>query len=102
PEGGLVLQLAARDLPRSVDTRPDDWRKAAWNLDYAWFTAAEARDLIPEPRVPGSQAQAPWEFVRRLARFHLRDFVRGEPPVWPADAVQHAELRVAITDVSDE
>jgi hypothetical protein len=29
PEGGLVLQLAARDLPREVDTRKDDWRKQA-------------------------------------------------------------------------
>ena len=42
-------------LPREVDTRKDDWRKQAWNLDYAWFTPAEARSIVPEPRAVGSQ-----------------------------------------------
>lgn len=100
PEGGLVLQLAARDLPRAEDTRPDDWRKAAWNLDYAWFTADEARALVPEARVVGSVAEAPWPVMRRLARFHLRDFVRGETPVWPEEAVSLANLGATVVDVS--
>jgi hypothetical protein len=96
PEGGLVLRLAARDLPRDVDERKDDWRKPAWNLDYAWFTADEARSLVPEARTPGANKQAPWEVVRRLARFHLRDFVRGEPSVWPEEAIRHGELAARV------
>ncbi|HEY8745310.1 MAG TPA: hypothetical protein VIU62_19650, partial [Chloroflexota bacterium] len=59
PEGGLILQLAARDLPRQVDTRADDWRKTAWNLDYAWFTAEEARGLVPASLALGSRQPAP-------------------------------------------
>ncbi|HEX2034537.1 MAG TPA: hypothetical protein VHS99_10160 [Chloroflexota bacterium] len=100
PHGGLVLQLAARDLPREVDTRPDDWRKSAWNLDYAWFTPEEARALVPHPRTAGSRRAAPWEVVRRLARFHLRDFVRGEPSVWPEEAIRHGELQAEIVGVA--
>lgn len=49
PHGGLVLRAIARDLPREVDTRIDDWRKIAWNLDYAWFTREEALRLFPTP-----------------------------------------------------
>jgi hypothetical protein len=85
-----------------VDTRPDDWRKRAWNLDYAWFTAEEARGLVPEPLAPGARRAAPWEVVRRLARFHLRDFVRGEPSVWPEEAVRHGELVAEVVDVVGE
>ena len=58
PANGLVLRLAARDLPRDPDTRPDDWRKRAWNLDYAWFTAGEARALVPEGRASPAVNQA--------------------------------------------
>ena len=92
PADGLVLQVAARDLPREHDTRPDDWRKLAWNLDYAWFTRDEAHALVPEPREVGERRSAPWSVRRRLACFHLRDFVRGEPFEWPEDAVRAAEL----------
>jgi len=102
PEGGLILQLAARDLPRAVDTRKDDWRKSAWNLDYAWFSAEEARAIVPQPRLPGSRQQLPREVIRRLARFHLRDFVRGEPPVWPEEAIRDAELESAILEVAGD
>ena len=92
PVDGPVLQVAARDLPRAVDTRPDDWRKIAWNLDHAWFGRDEARALVPEPRAVGARAAAPWSVRRRLARFHLRDFVRGEPFAWPEEAIRRAEL----------
>jgi hypothetical protein len=102
PEGGLILQLAARDLPREVDQRPDDWRKIAWNLDYAWITRDEARALVPEPRTIGNRRAAPWAIVRRLARFHLRDFVRGEPVAWPEEAIRHGELWAEITAVTGD
>lgn len=99
PEDGLVLQVAARDLPREVDTRPDDWRKVAWNLDYAWFLKQEAQALVPEPREVGARTEAPRAVVYRLARYHLRDFVRGEPFAWPEEAVQEATLTSEVTGV---
>lgn len=102
PEDGLALEAVARDLPRVEDRRPDDWRKIAWNLDYAWFTRDEARALVPEPRAIGSRREAPWAVVRRLARFHLRDFVRGEPFAWPQEAIRHGALTTEIVAIAGE
>ncbi|MBA2753187.1 MAG: hypothetical protein H0U40_01815, partial [Chloroflexia bacterium] len=99
PEDGLVLRVAARDLPREVDTRPDDWRTVAWYLDYAWFLQEEARTLVPGPRAIGARSSTPRGVAHRLARFHLRDFVRGEPFVWPVEAVQEATLTSEITGI---
>ena len=59
PEDGLVLEAVARDLPRVADRRPDDWRKIAWNFDYAWFTRDEARAMVPEPRAIGTGGRHP-------------------------------------------
>ncbi len=53
--------------------------------------------MVPEPATPGSRRAVPWEIVRRLARFHLRDFVRGEPSVWPEEAIRHGELVAEIS-----
>lgn len=99
PHGGLVLRAVARDLPRDVDDRRDDWRKVAWNLDYAWFDAAEAASLVPPVLARGEVATAAPALTWRLARFHLRDFVRGEPAPWPAGAVRAATLRSIVTAV---
>ena len=69
PADGLVLRLTARDLPREEDTRKDDWRKNAWNMDYAWVTREEAARSFRE-LVAGARREAP-AVLRRLARFHL-------------------------------
>jgi hypothetical protein len=100
PTDGLVLRLTARDLPRDADTRPDDWRKRAWNIDYAWFTREEARQVVPEPPTVGTARAWPHAVLRRLALFHLRDFVRGEPSAWPEDALRHADVLSEVTSVS--
>lgn len=99
PTGGLVLRVAVRDLPRQEDTRADDWRKNAWNLDFAWFTRDEAHTLVPTERTAGARTEAPQPLLNRLARFHLRDVVRGEAPVWPQEALRHARLESEITAV---
>ncbi|MDQ3703581.1 MAG: hypothetical protein M3442_22070 [Chloroflexota bacterium] len=102
PVDGLVLQVVARDLPRDEDARKEDWRKEAWNLDYAWFTRQEARSIVPAVRTLGSRQAVPWEIVRRMARFHLRDFVRGEPSVWPEAAIRQGEIVAEITGVEGD
>jgi hypothetical protein len=38
--------------------------------------------------------------MRRIARFHLRDFVRGEPFAWPEEAIRRAELESEVVAVS--
>jgi len=102
PEDGLVLRVVARDLERdaSAPAPPADWRADAWNQDFAWFSREELAALIPaEPR---PRLEQPWPdaLVRRLARCHLVDDVRGQVPAFPADAIERAELvaRVAAVD----
>lgn len=97
PVGGLVLQAVVRDLPRADDMAPADHR---WNLDYVWIRRDEARALAPESLEVGQRREAPWSVMRRLARFHLRDYVRGEPFNWPEEAIERAELTGEIVDVS--
>lgn len=80
PEGGLVLRVSSRDLPRdNAPTLPaTDWRQTAWNHDFAWFRPEEARQMLPEKPVVGEKTQIPEELIRRLARCNLVDNVRGE------------------------
>jgi len=102
PTDGLVLRLAARDLPRQEDARPDDWRKRAWNLDSAWFTKDEASHLVPLSPTAGAIREWPAAVVRRLALFHLRDFVRGEPSAWPEEALREATMISEVVSAGED
>lgn len=94
PEGGLVLRVTSRDLPRA--DAPKDWRAHAWNLDYAWFRAAESDSLLPERLEPGAERDAPRPLVERLARFHLIDNVFGQTTPYAREQVEVAELKVRV------
>ena len=99
PADGLVLKQTLRDLPRPTDHVIPQVRPEAINFDYAWFTKAEARQLVPAtPRV-GARSEVPWPIVRRLARFHLLDSVRGETPSWHDEQVVHAKLWTEVTAI---
>ena len=100
PEGGLVLRVNTRDLPRE---KPPEGRWAdAWNQDFAWFTRDEARRFLPEVPEPGRSHEVPRALVERLARFHLLDNVRGQTSPFPARAVQEARLTGRVTGVEGD
>lgn len=98
PEDGLVLRVNSRDLPRKEAPSPtatagkQDWRPAAWNQDYAWFRKEEARQFLPENAAPGATRAVPDPLVRRLARFHLIDNVRGQTTPFEDRDVEKASL----------
>jgi hypothetical protein len=97
PEGGLILEVFVRDLPRQ--TGPIDPKLAAmWNRDFAWFTQEEARSMIPETHTPGERHRVPDTLVRRLARLHLLDSVRGINDARPFEDkhVEKAEMFVNV------
>jgi len=97
PEGGLVLRVATRDLPR--DDAPEDWRARAWNLDYAWFRAAEARALLPDALEAGARRDVPAPLLRRLVRLHLVDNVRGQTLPYEDTHVREATLACEVVAV---
>ncbi|MBI3970184.1 MAG: hypothetical protein HY332_02745 [Chloroflexi bacterium] len=101
PEDGLVLKQTMRDLPRPASHPIPQARPDAINFDYAWFTKAEMPLFLPSVPRRGERVDLPWPIVRRLARFHLLDSVRGETPPWREDHVRHARISVEVTAVED-
>jgi hypothetical protein len=100
PEGGLVLKVNTRDLPRD---RPQKGRWAgAWNQDFAWFTKDEAGQFFPREITPGRRQEVPRALVERLARFHLLDNVRGQTSPFPASAIKGATLIGRVTAVEGD
>jgi hypothetical protein len=97
PEGGLVLHVYSRDLPR--ERVAAGWRGKAWNQDYAWFKKEEARQFLPDDPRPGRKQDLPAALVRRLARAHLVDNVRGQTAPYDDEHVEKARLTAEVTGV---
>jgi hypothetical protein len=107
PEGGLVLRVHARELELDEEQgyRPAPSRhgsgSAAPSLDHLWLEKEEWQALIPAAPQPGSRFPLPPAVVRRIARFHLVDNTRGEPPMWRADEVREARLELVAREVTE-
>jgi hypothetical protein len=93
PEGGLVLKTYVRDLPRDSDPNWTDFRV---NFDHVWLAQEEAKSLIPDGIKVGETYQMPEAVVRRFARFHLVDTVRGESPRWRLEDLKKAEITLTV------
>ena len=102
PQGGLVLRVLCRDLPRDPGATkvPEQWQ-GAWNLDYAWFRKEEARSLLPPNPRPGATHDVPRELVERLARLHLLDSVRAQTEPFDRENVEGARLKATVLDVTE-
>src|SRR5262249_16214577 len=100
PEGGLVLKVNTRDLPRDPPQR-GRWANA-WNQDFAWFTKQEVGQFLPGEIEIGRSHKVPRALVGRLARFHFLGDVRG--PVWavPARAIADATLTSRVTAIDGD
>ena len=100
PEGGLVLKVNTRDLPRDPP-QEGSWADV-WNQDFAWFTRDEAEQFLPRTIAPGRTRKVPRALVERLARFHFLDNVRGQTPPFPARAIEDATLTSRVTAVAGD
>jgi len=106
PEDGLVLRVVSRDLPRpegerALERRRVDWREHAWNVDFAWFRAEEARAFLPAEIEPGATVELPARLIERIACLHLLDNVRGQVSHFrPAD-LERARLSVRVDALHD-
>ncbi len=97
PTGGLILRVVSRDLPR--EAKSADWRSQAWNQDFAWFRAEEARSMLPEKIAVGESRDVPGTLAVRLARASFVDNVRGQTTPYRAESVREAWLIAKVTDV---
>ncbi len=100
PAAGLVLRQYSRDLPREKPQK--GWTAKAWNTDTAWFTAEEARSMLPAEPKAGDKHAVPEALVRRLARCQLLDNVRGQTSDYPDRCVSKAGLDVEVVSVEGD
>jgi hypothetical protein len=99
PEGGLVLTVYLRDLPRQKSTKDHEMYKWTWNVDHAWFTKDDARALLPAQPEKGATHPVPDRLIRRLARATLIDNVRSITPTFADSEVEKARLTATVTAV---
>jgi hypothetical protein len=102
PEGGLVLNVTSRDMPREKGKpKPTgrNWREFAWNEDFAWFTRAEARQFLPPGAKVGAKQDLPVPLLNRIACAHLIDNVRGQTSPFEESQVKKARLCTLVTAV---
>lgn len=105
PRGGLVLNVASRDMPREGRTPAParaKWREKAWNQDFAWFTRSEARQFVPAEAKVGKKHDLPRALIDRLACAHLVDNVRGQTSPFDEGEVEKARLTAEVTAVKGD
>lgn len=88
PAGGLVVRVHAKVLDGY--TTPTNKSEAVFqraiSRDNLWITREEKAALVAGRVAPTLQ--------RRIARFHLVDNTRGEPPMWKPEEVKEMHLQV--------
>ena len=105
PKGGLIVNVFTRILDREDDffchgtcKFPGGQRAAH---DRLWLTAEEVQALLPRNAKVGLEVAVPPAIAYRLARFHLVDNTRGEPPMWSKGQVNSLKLKLTAESVSD-
>lgn len=83
PEGGLVLDVAAKVLGGYEKAKARD----AIGRDHLWLRKDEADAL--------ARGELPESVKLRLVRYHLIDNTRGEPPLWAPGDVKKLDLTLS-------
>jgi hypothetical protein len=97
PAGGLILNVFTR-IPRAANAAEEWTPNHATGRDHVWLTQEEWRTLLPARWQKGMRFPVPRAITERLARFHLVDNVRGEPPFWTPEELRQAELTLVVED----
>jgi len=106
PPGGLILNVYARILDH--DARGEICTSSCQTVggdrasrDHLWLTESEWKSLVPANPKKGAAVALPAAVADRLARFHLVDNTRGEPPFWRFEDVRSQKLNLVIDNVSE-
>jgi hypothetical protein len=86
PTGGLIVRVRAKVLGGYEETT-NRWRRiyqTSLSRDNLWITKREHEALI--------LGKVPAALQRRIARFHLVDNTRGEPPMWRPRDIRSVEM----------
>ena len=107
PQGGAVVKVYTRVLEKSasgaltVCTPPpvagEDYAQRGFGaaIDHLWLNAKDLTVLLPgKAAKTGTAIPFPNAIAQRVARFHLVDNTRGEPPQWGKDELKKVEFTV--------
>ena len=86
PEGGLVVRVNAKVLD-GYEPTTNRWRRifqTAVSRDNLWITKQEHAAL--------ARSEFPKSLQQRIARYHLVDNTRGEPPMWQSDEIRRLQM----------
>jgi hypothetical protein len=105
PKGGLIVNVFTRIL----DCQDDIFSHGTCRFpggdktahDRLWLTAEELQTLMPKDATKGQEIALPASIAYRLARFHLVDNTRGEPPMWTKPQVRSLKLTLKTEAVSE-
>jgi hypothetical protein len=106
PAGALIVSVYTRILDKTPAGEfcagscqvPGGDRSAR---DHLWLTEAEWKALLPASPRQGAKVAVPAALAHRLARFHLLDNTRGEPPAWRRQEVRSLKIGLTLAEVSD-
>ena len=88
PKGGLVIRVRTKIL-RGYEKTKHHWNevyRTALSRDNMWINKKEHLALVA--------GSVPASLQIRLARFHLVDSTRGEPPMWKQEDVRKIECSI--------
>ncbi|MDA7662736.1 hypothetical protein N8550_01915 [Pirellulaceae bacterium] len=88
PKGGLVVRVQARVLD-GYEPTDNKWQKifqSSLSRDNLWLTNKEHESIV--------NGVIPAKVQRRVARFHLVDNTRGEPPMWRDDEIKSINMKL--------
>lgn len=86
PEGGLIVRVRSKVLGGYEPTN-NKWEQMfqqGIGRDNLWIRADEHNALM--------KGEFPKSLVQRIARFHLVDNTRGEPPMWKVSEIRQSEV----------
>jgi hypothetical protein len=88
PEGGLVVRVQAKVLDgyAATENRSRQIFQSALSRDNLWISASEHQAML--------RGEIPPSLQQRIARFHLVDNTRGEPPMWRPDEIRKSDIEV--------
>lgn len=82
PKGELVVRVTSKVLG-GYEKTDNEWRRifqSSLGRDNLWIRADEHAAL--------AKGQLPKSLLKRIARFHLIDNTRGEPPMWKGNEIK--------------
>jgi hypothetical protein len=88
PEGGLVIRVQAKVLGGYGET-DNEWKRifqTSLSRDNLWVSRSEHEALV--------RGEVPEKLMQRLARYHLVDNTRGEPPMWRPEELESVEMKL--------